>query len=79
MASEKKTYRIIFELFEIDIYPHPFAKTGWFINLHRNKAMLCENSRYESKRKAKLALIKILINLKNEIESRIKTLSEATQ
>ena len=73
-SKGKTTWIFQFGLFEIHIYPHPFAKTGWFINLHRNKRRLCDSIRYESRRKGAIALRKMLLDVKVEINKAIKEL-----
>lgn len=71
-ASKKEPITFNFDLFEMDIYPHPFAKTGWFINLHPNKNILGGRTRYESERKAKIAFKKMLIDIRMEIDKKLK-------
>lgn len=69
-----KNWIFSFQLYEIDIYPHPYAKSGWFIGLHPNKSMLWDKIRYESRRKSARALHKILLNHKKEIDQALKEL-----
>jgi hypothetical protein len=63
-----------------DIYPHPYANSGWFIGIHPERQMFWNNSgatRYESKVSAKRGANKLLKELRDSIDDYIKEADNA--